>query len=145
MFNTPDSPAKTPGGYTTQGGNFWTLITPEIWKVLHAVLQPKTKNGYSRTVPLSSTAVAILNDQPRSLSGVVFATSPTAITEGFQRVAKKANLADFHFHDLRHCAVSRLAKILQMHELAKMAGHRSPKSVMRYYKQDDADLVRKLG
>jgi hypothetical protein len=38
MFNTPDSPAKTPGGYTTQGGNFWTLITPEIWKVLHAVL-----------------------------------------------------------------------------------------------------------
>ena len=38
MFNTRDSPAKTTGGYTTQGGNFWTLITPEIWKVLHAVL-----------------------------------------------------------------------------------------------------------
>lgn len=38
MDNTPDSPAKTPEGYTTQGGNFWTLITPEIWKVLHAVL-----------------------------------------------------------------------------------------------------------
>ena len=41
MDNTPDSPAKTPEGYTTQGGNFWTLITPEIWKVLHAVLQLK--------------------------------------------------------------------------------------------------------
>ena len=39
MDNTPDSPAKTPEGYTTQGGNFWTLITPETWKVLHAVLQ----------------------------------------------------------------------------------------------------------
>ena len=38
MFNTPDSPAKSPVGYTTQGGNFWTLITPEIWKVLHAVV-----------------------------------------------------------------------------------------------------------
>jgi len=38
MDNTPDSPAKTPVGYTTQGGNYWTLITPEIWKVLHAVL-----------------------------------------------------------------------------------------------------------
>ena len=25
--------------HTTQGGNFWTLITPETWKVLHAVLQ----------------------------------------------------------------------------------------------------------
>jgi len=41
MDNTPDSPAKTPEGYTTQGGNFWTLITPETWKVLHAVLHRK--------------------------------------------------------------------------------------------------------
>jgi hypothetical protein len=39
MDNTPDSPANSPDNYTTQGGNFWTLITPEIWKVLHAVLQ----------------------------------------------------------------------------------------------------------
>ncbi|MDZ4317076.1 MAG: hypothetical protein U0989_20220, partial [Azonexus sp.] len=38
MDNTPDSPAKTPVGYTTRSGNYWTLITPEIWKVLHAVL-----------------------------------------------------------------------------------------------------------
>ena len=42
MDNTPDSPAKTPEGYTTQGGNFWTLITPETWKVLHAVLHPES-------------------------------------------------------------------------------------------------------
>ena len=42
MDNTPDSPAKTPEGYTTQGGNFWTLITPETWKVLHAVLHSRT-------------------------------------------------------------------------------------------------------
>ena len=26
---------------TTQGGNYWTLITPEIWKVLHAVSERK--------------------------------------------------------------------------------------------------------
>jgi hypothetical protein len=37
MDNTPDSPAKAPDGCTTRGGNFWTLVTPEIWKVLHAV------------------------------------------------------------------------------------------------------------
>jgi hypothetical protein len=46
MDNTPDSPAKTPVGYTTQGGNFWTLITPEIWKVLHAVLQQGYGSAY---------------------------------------------------------------------------------------------------
>jgi hypothetical protein len=37
MDNTPDSPAKTPDGCTPRGGNYWTLFTPEIWKVFHAV------------------------------------------------------------------------------------------------------------
>ncbi|MDP3689247.1 MAG: zinc ribbon domain-containing protein, partial [Sulfurimicrobium sp.] len=37
--NTPVSPAQIPDGYTPRGGNYWTLFTPEIWKVLHAVLQ----------------------------------------------------------------------------------------------------------
>jgi integrase len=106
---------------------------------------PDTKNGDARTVPLSLRAVTILEALPRNISGKVFATSMTAVTEGFQRAVLRAGLVDFHFHDLRHCAVSMLAKKLSMHELAKMVGHRSPRSVMRYYKQDDADLVRKLG
>jgi transposase len=38
MSSTPDSPAKMPDDRTTQGGNYWTLFTPEIWKLLHAVL-----------------------------------------------------------------------------------------------------------
>src|SRR4051812_29921850 len=39
MNNTPDSPAKTPDDCTDQGGNYWTLFIPGIWKVLHAVLE----------------------------------------------------------------------------------------------------------
>src|SRR5208283_1199553 len=39
MNNTPDSPAKPPDDCTYQGGNYWTLFTPGIWKVLHAVQQ----------------------------------------------------------------------------------------------------------
>src|SRR3990167_4399659 len=35
--NTPDSPAKRPDGCTHRGGNYWTLFTPGIWKVFHAV------------------------------------------------------------------------------------------------------------
>jgi hypothetical protein len=38
MNNTPDSPAQTPDDRTDQGGNYWTLFTPGIWKDLHAVL-----------------------------------------------------------------------------------------------------------
>ena len=38
MSNTPDSPAEKPDHRMSQGGNFWPLFTPGIWKVLHAVL-----------------------------------------------------------------------------------------------------------
>ncbi len=57
MDNTPDSPAKTPEGYTTQGGNFWTLITPETWKVLHAVL-----HNEQRYFAVTEQPVFILGD-----------------------------------------------------------------------------------
>ncbi len=42
-----------PDDRTTQGGNYWTLFTPGIWKLLHAVLQHwgiETTSHYSRDV-----------------------------------------------------------------------------------------------
>jgi hypothetical protein len=48
--NTPDSPAKPPDDRTDQGGNYWTLFTPGIWKVLHAVLQ-STPKGRPTSLP----------------------------------------------------------------------------------------------
>jgi hypothetical protein len=33
------------------GGNYSTLFTPGIWKVLHAVLQPKAAGGPDETRP----------------------------------------------------------------------------------------------
>lgn len=111
-------------------------------RVLHL---PETKNGTSRNVPLSTRAVAILEALPRNISGLVFDTSETAITEGFQRAAKRAGIADFRFHDIRHEATSRLAELLQMHELGKVTGHKSPRMLMRYYHPRAEDLARKLG
>jgi len=111
-------------------------------RVLHL---PETKNGSPRDVPLSTKAVAILEDLPRHIIGRVFNTSETAITEGFQRAAKRAGIPDFRFHDLRHEATSRLAEKLQMHELGKVTGHKSPRMLMRYYHPRAEDLARKLG
>ncbi len=111
-------------------------------RVLHL---PETKNGTSRNVPLSSRAVAVLEGLPRSIAGRVFPTSETAITEGFQRAVKRAGIEDFRFHDLRHEATSRLADKLEMHELGKVTGHKSPRMLMRYYHPRAEDLARKLG
>lgn len=105
----------------------------------------ETKNGSSRDVPLSSKATTLLENLPRNISGRVFSTSETAITEGFQRAATRAGITDFRFHDLRHEATSRLAEKLQMHELGKVTGHRSPRMLMRYYHPRAEDLAKKLG
>lgn len=106
---------------------------------------PETKNGSSRDVPLSTKAAAVLDALPRNISGRVFDTSETAITEGFQRAAKRAGIPNFRFHDLRHEATSRLAEKLQMHELGKVTGHKSPRMLMRYYHPRAEDLAQKLG
>lgn len=108
-------------------------------------LLPDTKNDEARTVPLSLRAVKVLQALPRNISGRVFSTSETAVTEGFQRAAKRAEIDDLRFHDLRHEATSRLAEKLQMHELGKVTGHKSPRMLMRYYHPRAEDLAKKLG
>lgn len=118
----------------------WALVDLKR-RVIHL---PETKNGSSRDVPLSPKAVAILEGLPRNLSGIVFATSETAITEGFQRAVQRAKIPDLRFHDLRHEATSRLAEIFDMHELCKITGHKSPRMLMRYYHPRAEDLAKKL-
>jgi len=111
-------------------------------RVLHL---PETKNGSSRDVPLSTQAAAVLGSLPRHITGRVFDTSETAITEGFQRAVKRAGIPDFRFHDLRHEATSRLAEKLQMPELMRVTGHKDTRMLARYYHPRAEDLARKLG
>ena len=106
---------------------------------------PHTKNGHSRDVPLSSRAVAVLRALPRRIDGRVFGLRPDSVTQAFERAVKRAGIDGVRFHDLRHEATSRLATVLQMHELAKVTGHRDPRMVLRYYHPRAADLAKKLG
>ena len=55
--------------------------------------------------------------------------------------ANDKTLVDFHFHDLRHVATTRLADQLQMHALMKVTGHKSSKMVARYYHPKAEDLA----
>ena len=59
--------------------------------------------------------------------------------------ATDKTLLDLHFHDLRHVATTRLAGLLEMHELMKVTGHKSSKMVSRYYHPKASDLAFKLG
>lgn len=106
---------------------------------------PHTKNGAARTVPLSTRAVSALRELPRRMDGRVFGLKPDSVSQAFDRACQRAGLSGLHFHDLRHEATSRLADLLQAHELAKVTGHKDMRMVLRYYHPRASDLAKKLG
>ena len=104
-----------------------------------------TKNGESRTVPLSSRAVALLDVLPRLPDGRVFPISAQAVKLAWGRACKRAGIENLRFHDLRHEATSRLAEKLNLLELAAVTGHKDLRMLKRYYHPRATDLAKKLG
>jgi integrase len=105
-----------------------------------------TKNGESRIVPLSTTAIQTLTSMPKSVCGAVFPITSCALAANFNNAVERAKLPDLHFHDLRHTAITNIAnKLPNLIELAAVSGHKSLKMLQRYYHPDVEDLARKLG
>ncbi|WP_249291990.1 site-specific integrase [Achromobacter ruhlandii] len=104
----------------------------------------QTKNGDRRAVPLSKRAVALF----KALRGVDEARMFTlngALRDVYFRHAKTlAQVEGATFHDARATALTRLAKKLSILELARMVGHRDPRSLMIYYRESASDIARKL-
>lgn len=127
---------------------------------------PETKNGTARTVPLSSTAVALIQPSgnvQKLRRGKVFPTTASALKQSFARAVARGRreyekdcaargespapgfLEDLHFHDLRREATSRLAERLELHELMRVTGHKDTRMLARYYQPRAEDLAKKLG
>jgi integrase len=105
-----------------------------------------TKNGESRSVPLSPAALEILISMPRHISGKVFNMSPEAITGAVYRICIKAHIDDFSLHDLRHEATSRLFENtdLDVMEIKMITGHKSLQMLSRYTHLNAHRLVDRL-
>ena len=107
---------------------------------------PDTKNGESRTVPLSTAAVQVLKALPRHISGVVIPVKYFTLDAAFKRACKRAGLDDVRFHDLRRTAITRMAeKLPNVIELAAVSGHKSLMVLKRYYQPKAEALALKLG
>ena len=105
-----------------------------------------TKNGDSRYVPLSLAAVKIIQNIPLSPDGRLFPVNAHCVSTVFNRARNRAKLEDFHFHDLRHTAITQMAdKLPNLLELSSVTGHRSLKMLQRYYHPDPESLAKKLG
>lgn len=120
-----------------------------------------TKNGTQRNVPLSTRALAILEELPADVKPFPF--NQDWIVKAFARSCKagaakyledcyakhkkpvKSFLEDLHFHDMRHEATTRLfERGLDIMEVAAITGHKSLAMLKRYTHLRAEDLAKKL-
>lgn len=102
-----------------------------------------TKNGTKREVPLSTEAIRII-EQAENESEYVFNISTSQIDSLFRKAKKMTLIKDLHFHDSRHTAITRLAKKLNVLELARMSGHKDLRMLQIYYNETAEELAKKL-
>lgn len=108
---------------------------------------PVTKNGHSRTIPLTGQAILILRElQARGVDvDRVFPLTASGIRMSWDRLVARAKIQDLHFHDLRHEAISRFfERGLTIPEVALISGHRDFKMLFRYTHLKPEDIANKL-
>lgn len=99
----------------------------------------------SRTIPLSPACIAMIRCLPRSLDGRVFPVTIQTLKQAYERAVVRAGIDNFTFHDLRHDALTRLAKLgLNILELRAISGHTTANMLQRYVSIDAGDLAGKI-
>jgi len=111
----------------------------------HTLLIPITKYGHPRTIPLTPVAIEQLQALALGVNGRLIPTTACAVKLAWRRLAKRAEITDLHFHDLRHEAITRLfERGLSLPEVALMSGHRDPRMLFRYTHLRAEDVAKKL-
>lgn len=115
-------------------GEIFNLKWEDVDVVRSVATFRETKNGETRTVPLSSSVLECLQQERKRrivLSPNVFPC--VDIRTAWENVVEKANLKDLRFHDLRHTAASHLAMNgASTLEIAAILGHKTLSMVKRY-------------
>ena len=114
-----------------------------------------TKNGSDRTTTLVDPTLTILRDRQRGPiiphpESYVFpapcGTKPISIRTAWETAVCKAQLEDFHFHDLRHTTASYLRiDGHSLEDIGDVLGHRSLTVTRRYAHLDDSYQRKMLG
>lgn len=102
-----------------------------------------TKNSDARDVPLSRRAVELFERLPSDRARVFSFSRDTASTL-FRRAVNRAGIVGLTYHDSRHEAITRLARKLDVLDLARMIGHRDPRSLMVYFNATATEIAGRL-
>ncbi|MBM3114978.1 site-specific integrase [Jeongeupia naejangsanensis] len=126
-----------------RAGELCALTWDRVHLAGRFVTLTKTKNGDKRNVPLSKKAASLIQLLPRNGVQVIGVSTATLDTL-WRRARQKALIDNLHFHDSRHEALTRLAKKLSVLDLARMVGHRDPRSLMIYYNATATEIAEQL-
>ncbi len=108
---------------------------------------PETKNDHARDVPLTKRALEILEavrgnrTEPGQRPFNIDAERRDIV---FRAAVRKARIENLHFHDTRHEAITRLAKLLEILDLARVTGHRNLNELLTYYEASGDELAERL-
>ncbi len=105
-----------------------------------------TKTREKREIPLTEMLVNLLQKTPRTVgSPYVFTYKGKrviSIKTAFRKACRKAEVKDFRFHDLRHCAVTNLRKAgVNDSIIMSISGHKTYAMFKRYNRIDRKDRV----
>ncbi|MFI3221720.1 MAG: site-specific integrase [Methylococcaceae bacterium] len=109
----------------------------------------KTKNGTKRRVPLSGLGLLLLHehnkirriDTPLLFPSISNPQKPIDIRSAFKYAMERADIKDFHWHDLRHSTASYLAMDgASLAEIAEILGHKTLSMVKRYAHLSDGHV-----
>lgn len=92
-----------------------------------------------REVPLSTRAVQLLG-----FVGNKFELTSQQLDANFRKYRDLAGIEDRTFHDARATAITRLAKKMDILDLARMVGHRDLSMLMVYYRKTAKDIASTL-
>ncbi len=145
-------------------GEIISLTWPDVDLPRKRVILHETKNGERRAVPIAGQAIELLAQlekkrridtillfpklrstpssrilQKDDIERVQKAQKPTQLRSPWTIALAKAEIRDFRFHDLRHCAASYLAMSgASLAEIADILGHKTLAMVKRYAHLSDS-------
>jgi len=109
----------------------------------------ETKNGERRRVALAGLALELLQEHTKVKqidSPLLFPSHPNPnkpidLRKPWETALKRAEIADFHWHDLRHCTASYLAMNgSSLAVIAEVLGHKTLQMVKRYAHLSDGHV-----
>ena len=145
-------------------GEIINLTWPDVDLSRKRVILHETKNGERRAVPVAGQAIELLSQLEKSrridtnllfpkarpkpssdilkkvdIDRIQKVQKPVQLRSAWVAAMKKAEIQDFRFHDLRHCAASYLAMSgASLPEIADILGHKSLVMVKRYAHLSDS-------